>query len=255
MSLKRLIASGATVLGTFIKTPHPHVVEVLAASGLDCLCLDAEHAPFDRGDLDLCILAARAAGTPVLVRTPSNAPHHILNALDCGADGVVVPHVRSAGEARALVAAAHYGPGGGLERRGYAGSSRAAGYGTKPIPEHLAASAARSIVIAQIEDREALDEIEAIAAVEGLDALFVGRIDLTIALGCTSPDDPAVIAAAERIVAAGRAAGRPVGMFTPRAGDVPQWRARGASLFLLASDHTFLRAGAQQLRHDAQLAG
>ena len=244
MSLKSRIASGEALLGTFLKTPHPHIVEVLASSGLDCLCIDAEHAPFDRRDIDLCVLAARAGGLPVLVRTPSNAPEQILNALDCGADGVLVPHVRSAAEARAIAASAHYGIGG----RGYAGSSRAAGYGTVSMPDHKAASAAKTVVIAQIEDAEALDEIDAIAAVEGIDALFVGRIDLTVSLGCTSPDDPKVIAAVERIVAACVAANRPVGMFVSRTSDVAMWREKGATLFLLGSDHGFVREGAKALR-------
>jgi 2-keto-3-deoxy-L-rhamnonate aldolase RhmA len=109
-------------------------------------------------------------------------------------------------------------------------------------------------VIAQIEDLEALDEIDAIAAVPGLDALFIGRIDLTIALGCTSPDDPKVIAAVERILAACRTAGRACGMFTPRPADVPQWQAQGASLFLLGSDHGFLREGAANLARAAGFA-
>jgi staphyloferrin B biosynthesis citrate synthase len=253
-ALKTRLASGAPLLGTFVKTPHPHVVEVLAGTGLDCLCLDAEHAPFDRRDLDACIMAARAGGMPVLVRPASSAAHEILNALDCGADGVLVPHVRTAAEAEAVAASVHYGPGGGPARRGYAGSSRAAGYGTKSIPDHLAASAATSVVIAQIEDLEALDEIDAIAAVPGIDALFIGRIDLTIALGCTSPDDPKVIAAVERILAAARAANRACGMFTPRPADVPHWQAQGASLFLLGSDHGFLREGTASLARAADFA-
>jgi 2-keto-3-deoxy-L-rhamnonate aldolase RhmA len=253
-AFKTRLASGAPLLGTFIKTPHPHVVEVLAGTGLDCLCLDAEHAPFDRRDLDACIMAARAGGMPVLVRPASSSAHEILNALDCGADGVIVPHMRSAAEAEAVAASAHYGPGGGLARRGYAGSSRAAGYGTRTIPDHLAASAAASVVIAQIEDLEALDEIDAIAAVSGIDALFIGRIDLTIALGCTSPDDPKVIAAVERILAACRGANRACGMFTQRPADVAHWQAQGASLFLLGSDHGFMREGAASLARAAGFA-
>jgi 2-keto-3-deoxy-L-rhamnonate aldolase RhmA len=159
----------------------------------------------------------------------------------------------SADEARAIVASAHYGRGGGLARRGYAGSSRAAGYGLRPIAEHIEASAARTVVVAQIEDLEAIDAIDEIAAVEGIDALFVGRIDLTVALGCSSPDDSPVIEAVSRILAAARAAGRPSGLFTPRAADVGMWREQGASLFLLGSDHGFVRTGAQQLRTQAGL--
>lgn len=243
-TLKARIAAGQCLLGTFLKTPSPILVEVLASCDLDCLCLDAEHAPFDRRDIDACILAARAAGLPVLVRTPTAAPEHILNALDCGADGVLLPHIRSAADAANAVKAATYGPGG----RGYAGSSRAARYGLAPMSEHRAASAARTVVIAQIEDVEGLEDIEAIAATPGLDALFVGRIDLTVALDAASPDAPEVIAAVDRIVAAGKARGVPVGMFVPRNDDIAGWRAKGATLFLQGSDHAFMRAGAAALR-------
>ncbi len=249
MSLKYRIASGEALLGTFLKTPHPHIVEVLASTGLDCICIDAEHAPFDRRDIDACVMAAKLGSLPVLVRTPNSSAEQILNALDCGADGVLVPHVRSAAEARAIALSAQYAPGG----RGYAGSSRAAGYGTTSMLDHKAASAARTVVVAQIEDAEALNEIDAIAAVEGIDALFVGRIDLTVSLGCESPDDPKVIAAVDRIVAACVAANRPVGMFVSRNSDVAMWRAKGTTLFLLGSDQGFVREGAKALRAVAGL--
>ncbi len=250
MSLKQRIASGAPLLGIFVKTAHHQVFEVLAQTSLDLLVIDAEHAPFDRGDIDIAVMTARAGGMPVVVRPADASPAALLNALDCGADGVLVPHVRSAAEARAVARAAHYGPGG----RGYAGTPRAAGYGTVAMAEHRARSAERTVVIAQIEDLEALDDLDAICAVEGIDALFIGRADLTVALGCASPDDAPVVAAVDAVCAAARAAGRPVGMFLPRAADVAQWQAKGASLFFLSSDHGFLRAGAEALRAETGLA-
>lgn len=242
-SLKQRLAARDTLVGTFVKTPSPIIVEVLSLTDLDCLCLDAEHAPFDRSAIDGCVMAARASGKDVLVRVASADPAQVLSALDCGATGVVIPHVRSADEARAAVHASHYGHGG----RGYAGSSRAAGYTTRLMNDHLAASAARTVVIAQIEDPEAIDAIDAIALVEGIDALFVGRVDLTVAYGATSQDDPRVVAAIEAVCAAGLRHGRPVGMFLARFADVPLWTAKGASLFLLGSDHGFLLGGAAGL--------
>lgn len=247
MGLKARIAAGEGLFGSFLKTPEPILVEVLATAGLDLLCIDAEHAPFDRLAIDRAVFAARAGELPVIVRPPSAAPEHLLSALDCGADGVLVPHIRSAAEAEAAVRAAHYGRGG----RGYAGSSRAAGYGRSSIPDHLAASAARTTVILQIEDVEGVDAIDAIAAVEGIDCLFIGRIDLTIALGETDPDAPAVLAAVDRVIEGSRKAGRPIGMFVPRNADIPGWRARGVSLFLQGSDHAFMRAGAAAARKEA----
>ena len=245
--LKVRLAAGELICGTFVKTPSPIVVEVLAGTTLDCLCLDAEHSPFNRESLDLCLMAARGGGRDggmdTLVRVPSAAPEHVLNALDCGATGVLVPHVRSVAEAEAVVRSAHYGAGG----RGYAGSSRAAGYTGVAMAEHLRRSAEQTVVVAQIEDPEAVEAVEAIAAVPGLDALFIGRVDLTVGYGATSQDDPRVVAAAERVCAAAVAAGKPVGMFLARVDDVPLWRAKGATLFLLGSDHGFLLAGAQAL--------
>ncbi len=238
---ERLLA-GDLLAGTWVKTPHLHVVEVLSLSSLDVLVLDAEHAPFDRASLDICIMAARAGGKPVLVRPPSSTPEQILNALDLGADGVILPHIRSAAEAEGAVKACQYVSGG----RGYAGSSRAAGYTTKGMEKHRA-DAKNVIVIAQIEDVEGVDDIDAIAAVEGIDALFIGRADLTIAYGAKTPDDTVVVAAVDRVVAAGKAAGRTTGMFLGRVSDVPHWREKGSSLFILGSDHDFLLQGAARL--------
>ncbi len=242
VAFRERLLRGDLLAGTWVKTPHPHVVEVLSLSSLDVLVLDAEHAPFDRGSLDQCILAARAGGKPALVRPPSAAADHILNALDCGADGVILPHIRNAEEAEEAVKACQYVRGG----RGYAGSSRAAAYTTKGMAGHRAA-AKGVIVIAQIEDVEGVDNIDAIARVPGIDALFIGRADLTIAYGAETPDDAVVVAAVDRIVAAGKTAGRVTGMFLGRMGDVGVWREKGSSLFILASDHDFLLQGAARL--------
>lgn len=242
MTFRDRLRAGEVLSGTWVKTPNPIVVEVLALTPLDCLVLDAEHAPFDRGSLDACIMAARSRGKTVLVRPPTAAPEHILNALDCGADGVILPHIASVADAEAAVLATTYTRGG----RGYAGSSRAAGYTTTGMAAHRA-NAAGVTVIAQIEDVEGVEAIDAIARVAGIDALFVGRADLTVAYGAASPDDSVVVAAVGRIVAAGVAAGRTTGMFLGRVDDVAAWRAKGSSLFILGSDHDFLLQGAARL--------
>ena len=241
-SFKDLLLSGELIAGTWVKTPHPHVVEVLALSGLDVLAIDAEHAPFDRGSLDAALLAAKAGGVPALVRVPHSAPEAILQALDCGADGIIAPHIRTVEEVEALVRASHYGPRG----RGFAGSSRAAGYTTKGMAK-TREDAAKVAVIAQVEDAEALDHLDAICAVEGIDAIFIGRIDLTISLGCESADDQPVIDAVEKICEACRKVGRRIGMFLSRVEDVPQWREKGVSLFLLQSDQDFMLRCARTL--------
>jgi 2-keto-3-deoxy-L-rhamnonate aldolase RhmA len=242
-AFKQRLRARESLLGTWIKTPSPMVCEVLAKTSLDALCLDAEHSPFDRYALDQCLYALRSERIPALVRIPSSGHEHILNALDCGATGVVVPHVTSAEMAEDVCRAAHFGAGG----RGYAGSTRAAGYTAKPMVDHLRDSADETAVIVQIEDIEALDVIDEIAAVDSVDCLFIGRTDLTVALGAASPKDPVVMDAVTRICAAGHDAGRAVGMFVGDLSEIPHWCSLGASLFLLSSDHGFLLQGAEAL--------
>ena len=101
-------------------------------------------------------------------------------------------------------------------------------------------------MIVQIEDIPALDHVTEIASVDGVDAIFIGRADLAVAMG-KSPMDDVVIDAVESVCAASLAAGTKVGMFTPDLGELPRWRKLGASLFLLSSDQTFLLAGANEL--------
>ena len=247
---KERLRRGDLLVGTWIKTPSYIVTEVLATSELDVLCLDAEHAPFGRASLDACVLACYAHAMPVLIRLPSSKPSAILNALDIGATGIVAPHVTSATEAAQLVKVSLYGPGG----RGYAGSSRAAHYTRKSMPQHIADSSAGTTIVAQIEDREGVENIEAIAAVADVDCLFVGRADLAIAYGADSASAPTVMAAAEHICVAATRASKTIGMFVPNLAELPRWRALGVSFFLLESDHTFLLRGAATLANNVRSA-
>ncbi len=241
-TFRQSLRESTPMMGTFMKTPSPIVAEVLGLSELDVVAIDSEHAPFGRLETDLCIAAFRAAGMPCLVRVGDDTPTQLRNALDSGATGVVVPHVISAGQAESIVKACHFGDGG----RGYAGSPRAAGYGARPMQQHLERSAAETTVIVQIEDIPALEHAADIAAVDGVDAVFIGRIDLAVAMG-KSPMDASVIEAVEDICRACSAAGTAVGMFTPDLSELPRWRELGASLFLLSSDHSMMLAGANQL--------
>jgi 2-keto-3-deoxy-L-rhamnonate aldolase RhmA len=242
-SFRARLRRGELLVGTWIKTPSYIVTEVLASSALDLLCLDAEHAPFDRASLDTCVLACRAKAKPVIVRVPSSTPEHLLNALDVGATGIVAPHVVDGNGARALIRATRYGSGG----RGYAGSSRAAHYTQKPMAQHIADSSAQTVVVAQIEDPEAIENIEEIASVGDIDCLFIGRADLAVGYGATRTDDPQVVAAAEHVCACARAAGKAIGTFVSDLTEIPRWKSLGVSLYLLESDQVFLLRGASTL--------
>jgi len=223
----RLIA-GDSLVGTFVKTPSPIIAEVLGLSTLDVFCIDTEHAPFGRLELDLCVAAFRAADRPSLVRIADDSPREIRNALDSGATGIVVPHVTSAEQAARIVKAAHFGEGG----RGFAGSTRASNFTRKRMLDHIGDSAQQTTIIVQIEDLAALANVSEIAAVDGVDAIFIGRIDLAVAMS-KSPMDAEVISTVSRIC--------------EEDSEIPGWNAAGVSFYLLSSDQSMILAGADEL--------
>ena len=236
------LRGGHPMIGTFIKTPSAIVAEVLCRSALDVFCIDTEHAPFGRLELDHCVGVFHAANRPSLVRLAHDSPTEIRNALDSGATGIVAPHVTSAEQAETIVRASTFGEGG----RGYAGSPRAAHYTSKSMHEHLTNSKESIAVIVQIEDLAALDHAAQIAAVQGVDCLFVGRADLAVSME-KSVSDKEVIAAVRDICAAGRSGDTAIGMSTPDIAEIPEWREAGATLFLLSSDQSMLLSGANDL--------
>jgi 2-keto-3-deoxy-L-rhamnonate aldolase RhmA len=247
---RQRLLGGEFLLGSFVKTPSPAVVEILGDVGLDFVVIDEEHASFDRESTDLAILAARATGMPALVRVPSASPWHLLAVLDAGAAGVLVPHVMTAAQARDIVAGCRYRNG----RRGFSASSRAGRYGGLGRWEHVEQADGNTAVVAQIEDPDALAEVEAIAAVDGIDALFIGRGDLSVAMGAESAEAEPVRVASERIAAAARAAGKPVFVFAATAREAEWLKGLGATAFISSSDQGLLRrAAAAAVKEFAEL--
>lgn len=240
--LKARMAAGEMLAGTFVKTPNMQVIEVLAQSGLDFLCLDGEHSPFGRAEMDTCLGIGCALDMPMFVRVPSGAPDAILAALDLGAVGVVVPHVDSVAKAQAVAQAARFGPGG----RGFAGSTRWAGYATQGMGDVLAKDA-QTIVIAQIEEPAGVDAVAEIAAIDGIDALFAGPADLSVGYGETSVGSEALTKALTAIGAATRAAGKTYVTWVPDAAKAAEWSAHGITMFFAASEHAWMRAGASEV--------
>lgn len=242
-SFRKRLRARDEMMGTFLKTPSSIAAEVLGLTSIDMVCVDTEHAPFGRLETDACVAALRAADKPSIVRVADQSSREIRNALDCGATGILVPHVVSAEQAAQVVAAAHFGEGG----RGFAGSTRASDFTTKGMPDHLANSADETTVIVQIEDLAALENVSAIAVTAGVDAIFVGRADLAVAMNC-SPMDTAVIEAVKKICLEASDAGVSVGMFTPDTSEIPMWREHGNSFYMLSSDQSMILSGANSLR-------
>jgi len=241
----RLLA-GDTLAGTFVKTPAHDLVEVLMLSGLDFLCLDAEHAAFDRARLDACLAVTSARGFPSLVRVGAGSRQAIQQVLDAGATGIVVPHVDSAEKASLIAKAARFGHGG----RGYAGSTRWAEFTTRKMPELLARSESETVVIAQIEEPEGVDAADAIAATPGIDALFAGPADLAVCFGERTLEGPKVREAMRTSAAAATRHGKAFVTFAPDTGSAAELRELGVTAFFIGSDHGFALDAARRAAAD-----
>jgi len=236
-TFRQRVLARETLVGTFLKTPTSHGTEIIGGLGFDFVIIDQEHSPFDRASIDMALLAARAHNIPALVRV--QGPETILSVLDSGATGVLVPHVADAEYARKVNSLCRYKAG-----RGFATSTRAGEYTAVPMWKHIEKSDNEIVVVAQIEDPPALNHLDAIAAVEGIDSLFIGRGDLTAAFGDQQKDPPAVRDASERTAAAALKANKCVSVFTGGGPETTWLQSLGASMFVLASDQSFLRNGA-----------
>jgi 4-hydroxy-2-oxoheptanedioate aldolase len=215
--------------------------EVVGALGLDFVCVESEHSPLGRESVHAVIGAALLAGTPPLVRVADAGVVPIANALDDGAAGVIVPRVDSAEEAEAVVAAARFPPRG---RRGV-GPGRSAGYG-RGVPDHFATANQQTVVGVQIESAAAVADVARIAAVVGLDLLFVGPGDLAASLGVPFGDER-VADAARTVLEAARAAGRAAGIWAPSAAVARDWLDAGFQLVIVSSDLGLLAEGVERL--------
>ncbi|MEQ8368313.1 MAG: aldolase/citrate lyase family protein [Roseicyclus sp.] len=235
------VTSGETLVGTFMKTPAVDILEVLILAGLDFVCLDAEHAPFDRAALNACAAVARGHDFPFFVRVPSGTAQEIGMALDAGATGIIVPHVMDAVAAARVARAARFGHGG----RGYAGSTRWAGFGTCDMTTLLQRSRDQTVVIAQIEDPEAVDLCDEIAATDGIDGLFLGPADLSVAYGKTDTSSPELHAALDRVGQAAKAHGKAYMTFVPHAAAGKEWAKYGFTAWFVASEHAWMLQGAK----------
>ncbi len=233
------VLGGDRLFGTFLKTPTTHAAEILAQEGYDFVVIDEEHAPFNPETTDRILMACHHAGIAGVVRV--SRVEDILRVLDSGADGVLVPHVDSAERAKAVVACARYRGG----ARGFSNTTRAGRYGSIAMGEHIAAQDSGVAVIAMIEDRSAIGRLDEIAAVEGVDAFFIGRGDLTVAFEAESQAATDVVGAVEAITSAASRAGRKVFVMSGAPDDARTLSDQGATGFIMASDQGFLRQGAK----------
>ena len=235
--LRKKIDDAGILKGCFVKTPGPSSIEILGFTGFDFVVIDQEHSVFDRNTIDIALLAAKAANITAVVRIPPYSLDAVQAALDGGALGILAPHIDTAEQANALVDACRYRGG----SRGFSSVTRAGRYGEHNILDHTVNSDASIAVIAMIESSSAVDNINEIVDVEGLDAIFIGRGDLTVALGAQSRDHPDVLAAIDKIIAAAKASGKAIWVMASNINETRQLAKQGATAFVISSDQALLR--------------
>ncbi len=224
-----------THIGTFLSIGSPAVTELAAECGFDWVLIDLEHGCESEAALPNQLRALRGSNTLAIVRVSAPHPDLIARVLDWGADGIMVPHVNTVAEAKQCVAAAHYPPKG---HRGVSRTVRAYGYGMR-LP---AGEMPKPIILAQIETAEAVNNADEIAAVEGIDALFIGPADLSFDLkaqNSTIPYEYCVNA----IVKAAKDHGKGYGILVRHADDKEKLKALGFTWLAMDSDLSLVREG------------
>jgi 4-hydroxy-2-oxoheptanedioate aldolase len=240
---KRALAQGKTQIGLWCTLASPIAAEIVSDSGFDWLLLDMEHSPNEVTDILRLLQAAQGGSASPVVRVAWNDTVLIKRVLDIGAQTILVPYVQNAAEAARAVAATRYPPEG---IRGVTGSGRASRYGR--VKNYLQTANQEVGVFVQIETREALSEIEAVAAVPGVDGVFIGPSDLSASFGLIGqPANPAVQEAIEKAGRRIRAAGKAAGILAGNVEDSKRYMSWGYNFVAASVDTVMLARAADEL--------
>ena len=243
-TFKRRLLAGETLIGCWCSLANPITTEVLGIAGFDWLLLDGEHSPNDVRTFIPQLMALKDSASAPIVRPSWNETVEIKRLLDAGFYNFLVPFVQTADDARRAVAATRYPPEG---VRGVSVSQRSNRFGT--VADYFRDVNAQICVLVQIESRAGLAAAAEIAAVEGVDGIFVGPSDLAAAFGhLGAPDHPSVQSAIAEIFAIAKAAGKPSGILAPIEADARRYLAMGAGFVAVGSDLGVFRNATQQLR-------
>jgi 2-dehydro-3-deoxyglucarate aldolase len=208
MQLKSRLSKGDLTIGSWITLGHPSIAEIMASAGFDWLVLDMEHSVLELSEIQTLIQVLDGKQCPSIVRLTSNHPDQIKRVMDAGATGVMVPMVKSAEDARAAVQSVYYPPRG---QRGV-GLARAQGYGSS-FQKYRSWLEENAVIVAMIEHVDAVNSIDEILSVDGIDAYIIGPYDLSGSMGRPGDlDHPDVQSAIARVLEAGRRSGKPGGI-------------------------------------------
>ena len=243
--LKRMLKAGKKTAGAWAQLCSPTSAEILCRAGFDWVLIDMEHSPADLQTLVAQLQAMGAYGVVPVVRAPWNDLVWIKRILDAGAYGVMIPSVNTREQAIAAVQACKYPP---LGIRGIAGSPRAAGFG-RDTSAYLKRANDEILVILQVETPQAIDNLDAIGKVPGVNALFIGPMDLSTSMGhLGNPAHPEVQAAIATVEAKTKALGMPLGTISAGWEQAKTLYDRGYQLITLLSDVILLsKASAEAL--------
>jgi len=237
------LREGRSQIGIWVSIPGSGTAEAMAGCGFDWMVIDSEHTALDLPTMQSMLQAVEPYPTSAIVRPGWNDATEIKRILDLGAQSIIIPYVQTAEEARAAVSAVRYPPEG---LRGIAGTSRASRFGA--IPDYITRANAEICLVVQIESAQGLDNIEAIAAVEGIDGLFIGPADLAASLGFPgqaghSEVKVRIFDAIRRI----RAAGKPAGLLSLDPVFTAEAIAAGTTFTAVDHDVALLLRGANAL--------
>jgi len=237
IGLRTRLAGGRRMLGTFNIIPSLEVIELIGLAGFDFVIIDMEHGPFGVGQVQAALVAARAHNLMGIVRVPDADPSTIGAVLDVGANGILVPRIGSAAMAHATVAAARFAPDG---ERGAHPWVSGSGYGN--VRDWFAVANRETAVMIMIEGTAGIDAISEIMSVPGLDAIFLGPVDLSHSMGVPGEiDHPMVREALEAVIAKATARGLATAIFAPDPERTKAWWALGVRLVACGVDTQLIR--------------
>jgi len=236
--VKSTIKQGGVVYGVLVALPSPILIEMSAFAGFDFVIIDQEHGAISPETLENMIRAAEATGICPLVRIRDSQPESILAALDRGAQGIVVPHMKDPEQASEVAQACRFHPKG---NRGMSAAGRSSGFGTLPPTQFFETANDEIILMPMIEDQEGVEEIDQILTVEGIDAILAGAGDLAQAYGVPGqPLHPKTQEGVTKIFDASQRAGVPFCAIVKDGAGAKGWKERGAKYFLTGDDQRII---------------
>lgn len=227
--LRKAIADNGYALGTFLGVSNPEIVEIMGYTGLDFVVIDTEHGPYDTMPMSDLIRAADSGGMSPIVRVADVTHKEIQRAVDNGAEGIIIPCLRSIDDFRKAVDLGKFAP---VGNRGFI-KGRGSGFGNEPwasgtLEEYMESSNEKVLILPQCETVEALENIEEIVQIEGIDGIFIGPFDLSICMGIPAKfDAPEFKAAVVRILKACKDAGKLCMTFTTDAAEARAYIEQG----------------------------